>query len=205
MENINNNYNVSEVDELLTGIGDFDIDSLLSEVTDLKMNTISSTQDNSGLVSTAEINKFLFELEADTSILRKRPGDVTGEKEFFQLKVLEEIYVLPLLELANRINMKINGCRVEFFGLEGLSITGKSMKIRDFLLTKGCTKKVFMQVIPKEETEINVLLAARSQGFNLGFQDNQTLDNNDRVSRARQFLESISLGSSNNEISNRYK
>lgn len=194
----NNNFNMSDVDDVLSEIENLDIDAILSEVNDFNMDTISSTIDDIDIVSSDEINKFLFELEADTSILRKRPSDVSGEKELFQLKALEDIYVLPLQELANRINMKLNNDRVEFYGLDGLSITGKSMKIRDFLLSKGCTKETFMQVVPKTEAEINLLLTARAQGFDLGFDEHQTLDNQDRVFRAGQYLKSLTKTSQDN-------
>jgi len=185
------NYNTNDVNRILSTSGDADIDALLAEIKDINVDDFKPTSSKKDIISTDEINEFLFELEADTSILRKKPSDISEQSELFQLKVLEEIYVLPLQELANRINMKLNNSKVEFYGLNGLSITGKSMKIRDYLLSKGCTKQMFMKVVPKTEAEINILLTARANGFDLGFNEQQTLDNDDRVMRAKQYLNSL--------------
>lgn len=191
-------YDIDDVKDILSIGGDIDIDKLLSDVNKINIEEVKPPTDNVSMVSTGEIKRFLFELEADTSILRKKPRDLSGQEELFQLKVYDEIFVLPLFELANRINMKKNHNKIEFLGLDDLSITGRSMKIRDFLLTTGCTKKTFMQVVPQTEMEADILFAARLKSFDLSFQYNQTLDNNDRVLRAKQYLASLTNTSQEN-------
>ena len=152
--------------------------------------------DIESLISNNEINDLLLELELETSVLKMKPESVMKisniverDKTLSKIKWLEELYVLPLLELANRINTTVCGKKVEFVGLENLSIRGRMFQIREFLLSKGCQIDTIIRVVPKTVEELGILLNARSLGFNLGFEEHQTLDNSERVMRAQQYLD----------------
>lgn len=142
-----------------------------------------------------DINELLKELEVQTSLIRKKPSEIANnpneemrKKEQFNYGVLEKIYILPLSTMANRISMKLNNRPFTLKNENDLSITGKMMLYRNYLLSVGCTIENITQLIPKNESEINLLFAAYKRGFSLDFDSNQSIINDDRLNRASNYL-----------------
>lgn len=150
------------------------------------------------LLSSNEIDKLLFEFKAETSVFRKKPSDIKNnsneierESELLKFKLLDELYVFPLFVLANRINMKLYNKPIEFQGMDNLSIIGRMFKIKEFLVSKGCSIDNIMDLVPRTANEIIILINAKNKGFDLGYASTQSLTNEDRVKRAQEYLDAI--------------
>lgn len=149
-----------------------------------------------------ELDYLLLELESQTFFVRKKPEEIMNNQDFVERKkeeqrfqILNDIFILPLKEFADRISFKMNQAPFNIYQLEGLSIVERLLKLRSYLLSKGCTVEMMSRLIPKTERECDLLLNARKMGFSLGFERNQSLDNEDRISRASNYLECLSASS----------
>lgn len=154
------------------------------------------------MISQNEIQKLLsdttfdeLQLEFDTSIFemspkeaRKIPDIVEKEKTLSMIALLDKVYVLPMQELANRLNFSKSGVGIKFDGIENYSITERLFILRNWLDSKGCKFDFYKHILPKTNLEVSILLKANALGFNLGFAQNQLVDNNDRVKRAQEFI-----------------
>lgn len=147
-----------------------------------------------------ELDYLLLELEAETFFVRKKPEEimknpdfVERKKEEYRFQVLNEIFIFPLKEFADRISSKMGQKPFDALQLEPLSISERLLKLRSYLVTKGCTVEMMSRLIPKTEQECDLLLNARKMGFSLGFEQNQSLDNAERILRASNYLESLSV------------
>lgn len=159
-----------------------------------------------------DINSIIQELEMKTSFIRKTPDEIMKNEDFIEMKreqvrfeLLNEMLVLPLKELANRISDRPNILPFDMSQLDKLSIMGRVMKLRTYLMSKGCTIQTIEQLIPKTEEEFDILLNAKKLGFNLGFDKNQPLDNKSRISRAQTYLEQVSVDSNYDESARKSK
>ena len=164
------------------------------------------------LISLDEINKLLSELKSEeTSILRKTPAEidqipdlVEREKQKQSLEFYNEVMVWPLIELADRICMAQQQPKIDFTVLNNRSIRGRQAGIKKVLVSKGCTPEIMLKVIPKTPAEVNLLEEARDKGFNLGFEKHHKLDNEDRLLRASQYLETLNTNNYSSQF-NRQK
>lgn len=150
---------------------------------------------NSLGISIEDINEMMKEIEVQTSLIRKKPVEIlentdimSRQMQLRNFEVLNKIYVLPLKEMADRISMKLYGKRANFYGLEDMSIMGRMMAIRNFLLSVGCKMNDIIQLIPQDEEEVNILFRAYKKGFSLEFTANQSLMNGDRLIKAMNYL-----------------
>mgnify|MGYP001072350514 CR=1 FL=1 len=155
-----------------------------------------------------ELDYLLLELEAETFFVRKKPEEIMNNPDFVERKkeeqrfqVLNEMFIFPLKEFADRISSKMGQPLFDVYQLEGLSIAERLLKLRSYLVARGCTVEMMNRLIPKTEQECDLLLNARKMGFSLGFEQNQSLDNEDRILRASNYLESLSVSDSTLDIS----
>lgn len=146
-------------------------------------------------ISLEDIKDLIREIEVQTSLIRKKPSEiqknlniVERQRELYNYELLNKIYVLPLMEMANRISMKLNNKNVTFTNLEDLSIMGRMMVIRNYLVSTGCKLEDITQLIPQNENEVNILFNAYKNGFPLEFTSNQSLSNSSRLQRAFDYL-----------------
>lgn len=158
-------------------------------------------------ITMSDIDKLLNELKIETSLLRKRkeeiernPDLLVKSQELINFRILTEIYVLPLSEMANRLSLHYNQQPICFPNLDNYSIIGQVMTIRNFLLSKGCSLETIVKLIPKSKEEVNIFVLAYHNGFSLEFLPNQTLYNEDRLKRAKDHLEQLKKDDINGKL-----
>lgn len=146
-------------------------------------------------ISVDDINDLIKEIEIQTSLIRKKPSEIKSnlntierQKELYNYELLNKIYVLPLMEMANRISLRLKNKELTFTSLDDLSIMGRMMVIRNYLTSVGCRLEDITQLIPKNENEVNILFRAYKNGYSLDFDENQPLSNSSRVQRAIDYL-----------------
>lgn len=141
------------------------------------------------------IEEIKKEAENDVSIVRKTPDmiektiDITKkEQELAKFNLLNELYVLPIMELAQRVSFATSGQNIVIPGFDNFSIAGRMFKLRDYIVSKGYKVDAIISLLPKSTTEVNLLLQAKEKGFDLGFNNIPDLTNQNRLQRAQYFL-----------------
>lgn len=148
-------------------------------------------------ITLAEINGLLEEVsKQETSILRIKPQDidklgsyVERQKKHKNYEIMRKIYVLPLIEMANRVSNYTKKGDFHIDNLDNLSIMGQIMKIRNYLVNHGVMLDNIMNVIPQSEDDVEVLYAAAERGFDLNIKNAENLSNSERVERASAYLQ----------------
>lgn len=143
-----------------------------------------------------EIQELLLEKEnLKTPLTRKTPSMIMGnsniklrEEEMREFQYLHDLYVVPLLEFSIRVCMKYKITFPEIPNFSELSLMGRVSKLRNFLISKGCTMDTIKQLIPQSIEEIELLRKANINGFNLGFENIPVVTNENRLERAKRFL-----------------
>lgn len=144
-----------------------------------------------------EINSLLEEKKnSNTPLIRQKPdallliSDVKERNEKIrEFNRLNSLYVVPLAEFSVRICGKLNIPSLEIPNIDNLSIMGRMSKFRDFLISKGCSIDTITKLLPKSTKEIDILTKASNYGFDLGFENIQVITNDNRVQRAKEYLE----------------
>lgn len=144
-----------------------------------------------------EIEEFLEEKKnSKTPLIRKKPETLIlipdikkREEEIKEFNCLHNLYVLPLSEFAVRICTKLGISTIEIPNIYNLSIMGRMSKLRDFLISKGCTIETITKLLPQSTSEIDLLIKANKYGFDLGYANILDITNENRLARARQFLQ----------------
>ena len=158
------------------------------------------------IITDEEIQNLVNQLSLQYQPLEETPDDIESIKDVIEsikdviernrllndFNLLNEIYVLPLLEMANRISNRLTGQRKIFVGIDDFSIRKRMAVIRKYLIDKGVSENTILELIPKTVSEVNVLVAARKSGFLLEFGDADSLSNKDRVMRASEHLKQLS-------------
>lgn len=145
------------------------------------------------IITDEEIQNLVNQLSLQYQPLEETPDDIESIKDVIERnRLLNEIYVLPLLEMANRISNRLTGQRKIFVGIDDFSIRKRMAVIRKYLIDKGVSENTILELIPKTVSEVNVLVAARKSGFLLEFGDADSLSNKDRVMRASEHLKQLS-------------
>lgn len=146
-----------------------------------------------------EILDFISQLSLQFQLLEKTPSEIDTIKDNIErnrllndFNLLNEIYVLPLSEMANRVSNRLTGQRKIFIGIDDFSIKKRMAVIRKYLISKGVSEETILKLIPKTVEEVNLLAEARKSGFSLDFGDADSLSNEDRLIRARKHLEQLS-------------
>lgn len=160
-------------------------------------NDLNLFTDN--IITDEEIQDLINQLSLLYQPLEETPADIESIKDVIErnrllndFNLLNEIYVLPLLEMANRISNRLTGQRKIFVGIDDFSIRKRMAVIRKYLIDKGVSENTILELIPKTVSEVNVLVAARKSGFLLEFGDADSLSNKDRVMRASEHLKQLS-------------
>lgn len=150
-------------------------------------------------ISEAKILEFINELYLSSQLLEETPAEIDTMKDTIErnhllnnFNTLNEIYVLPLSEMANRVSNRLTGQRKIFVGIDDFSIKKRMTVIRKYLISKGVSEDTILKLIPKTVEEVNLLAEARKSGFSLEFGDADSLSNEDRLMRARKHLEQLS-------------
>lgn len=154
------------IDELNIGITMEDIDSMIAEMQKTDIPVIRKTPD----------------------MIDKNFDPMTREKELLEFTWLHNLYITPMSELAKRICSKLNIPFSEIPSFSNASIMGRMTKLRDFLISKGCTIDTVIQLVPKSTKEIELLAKAHRYGFDLGFDGIDNLTNDYRIERAKNYL-----------------
>ena len=140
-------------------------------------------------------------MEKEPSIIEITPGQIKRiEDENLrseQLKLFYDAdfaYVKPLEGLLNHI---ISHSTTNYsYDLSNLSIVDRLGKIEKRLLEYGCTSDDIVKLVPKTIEEVNLLASARRQGF----VSDGIVDNNTRVSQAKEWIGRGSSMYQNHEI-----
>lgn len=153
-----------------------------------------------------EINKLLAEFNTETPLIRKtpdmiekNPNVVERSKELIEFTWLHDLYITPLSEFAKRVCVKLGIPFSEIPSFSNASIMGRMSKLRDFLLSKGCTLDTVFKLIPKNTSEIALLVEAKKCGFDLGFKGISDLTNDNRLERAKNFILASAKNNSTND------
>lgn len=148
-----------------------------------------------------EMNSLLEEkINSKTPLIRQKPESLylitdTRDKaaKILEFSRLHSLYVLPLSELSVRICNKMKISHAEIPNIDNLSIMGRMSKLRNFLISKGCSIETITKLLPKSTEEIQLLTKANNYGFSLGFENIQDITNDNRLQRANEFLQSKNI------------
>lgn len=163
------------------------------------MELYENNLDLDDTISEAEIYELINDLYLSSQLLEETPAEIDTIKDTIErnrisnnFNILNEIYVLPLSEMANRISNRLTGQRKIFVGIDDFSIKKRMAVIHKYLISKGVSEDTILKLIPKTVEEVNLLAEARKSGFSLEFGDADSLSNEDRLMRARKHLEQLS-------------
>lgn len=149
-----------------------------------------------GFLSMEEIDKLLFELkEEHVSLLNKSPSMIKGnhdiksrQKEQIKFDWLNDLYIAPLLEFAKRVSLAEGRAFTDSYTYSDYSIMERTVRLRNFLVSKGYQPETITSLVPKTVEEINMLLQAAKLGFSLKFDGVPDLTNENRLDRAKNYL-----------------
>lgn len=149
-----------------------------------------------GIFSMEEIDKLLFELQEEhvsltqktPSMIRQNHDIVERKKEEMKFNWLNELYIRPLLEFSKRDALNRGMSFYDSYSSSDYSIMERMVRLRNELVSKGYHPQTITQLVPKNVDEVNTLLQANKQGFDLGFDNIPNLSNEDRVERANKYL-----------------
>lgn len=159
-------------------------------------NSIMSNDDIQNLLNEIE------NMEKEPSIIEITPDQIKRiEDENLrseQLKIFYDVdfaYVKPLEGLLNHIISKHSTTNYSY-NLSSLSIVDRIGKVERRLLEYGCSTDDIVKLVPKTTEEVNLLASARRQGF----VSDGIVDNNTRVSQAKEWIGRGSSMYQNHEI-----
>lgn len=163
------------------------------------MELYENNLDLDDIMTDEEILEFINDLYLSSQLLEETPAEIDTIKDTIErnrisnnFNILNEIYVLPLSEMANRVSNRLTGQRKIFIGIDDFSIKKRMAVIRKYLISKGVSEDTILKLIPKTVEEVNLLVEANKSGFSLEFGDADSLSNEDRLMRARKHLEQLS-------------
>jgi len=151
---------------------------------------------NSSAITVEEIDRLIAELQKDRmSLIEKAPSLIKNnhniearEKEMIKFEWLNDLYVVPLIEFSKRVSMNEGTTFTDTYTRSDYSIIERTVRLRNFLVSKGYNPLTITSLVPKTVEEINLLLQAKKIGFNLRLDNQVDLTNDNRVQRAKDYL-----------------
>ncbi len=159
---------------------------------------------NGTSIPTHEIEEILRKLkQTETPITEKRPSlfnEIRNleqrQKELRLFHLAKELYIGPLENYLTVLTHGEGSYNKPFEETDDLSIVERAVRMRNTILKHGGTLENILNLVPKTEEEQDILMCAKNNGFPL----NHTLSNNEKVAAAQQYLNTIGISPTNDNL-----
>ena len=153
--------------------------------------------------STHENKVFSTLKQTETHITEKRPSSINEirnweqrQKELRLFQLAKELYIGPLENYLTILTRGEGSYDKPFKETDDLSILERAVRMRDTILKHGGSLEYLLSLVPRTEEEQDILVCAKNNGFLL----NHTLSNDEKVAAAQQYLNTMGISPTDDNI-----